>query len=95
MMSPIKLPKWLSKLPKHERAAARTRFLLRLSALYATEDGTVKALSTLIGYTPNSLGVASGRDAIPPNAAIKIEKAVGADILTRDQLNPDHFVIGG
>ena len=54
-MPSIPLPLWLSGRPD-PNGRARRRFLLRLAALFATEEGTIEAMSRRIELAPESLG---------------------------------------
>ena len=87
-------PAWLEDVPQEDRMCARTRFLLRLAALYASEGGGLGELSCLIGYeSKHSLSVIiSRRRTVSPEQAAAIETVVGREIVSREDLRPDVFL---
>lgn len=88
----VQLPAWLELVPLQRREHARTRFLLRIAALYATEDGTMTRLSALLGLHENTLTATAGsRERISPELARSIERALGEDLFPRELLNPKIF----
>lgn len=91
---PITLPKWLDDLPEAERPAARTKFLLKYCALYATENGSLQDLSEALGYSRRTiLQTSGGFEALNTNIALRIEKLLGREVITRELLLPEIFDI--
>jgi len=99
--SSLPSPHWLRLLPDgHDKRRAEIKFLLRLAALYATENGSITALSELCGREPthlydviyglNRTGAGAPRG-IPPLLAKAVEKAAGVDVITREMLAPEVF----
>ena len=76
-------PRWLTPPvagdnPKLDAGRARTRFLLRVAALHATEDGTLSALSELLGLARQTLpNYCSRGETLTLEMAMRIEKATG------------------
>lgn len=61
--------------PLTDQGRKRTRFLLRVAALHASEEGTLTELSALAGHGRNTLPSYAGRgDPITPETAAKIEE---------------------
>lgn len=91
----IKYPKWLKALPEAERSAARQRFLVRLAALYATEQGDLAHLATAVGRSKPTITVYSTREPtlkpIPWDVAIAMEEIAGSDVMLRNDIRPDIF----
>lgn len=91
---PIPLPAWLDTLPESARPAARTKFLLKACAIYATEEGKIQDFSAILGFHRNTLfGIASGANPMTANTAVAIEKLLGRSIVTREMLLPELFEI--
>lgn len=91
-VSPLPMPKWFSALPAAEREAARTRFLIRVAALYATRAGTMSALSVALRLHSHTMATfASGRTALSPALCAKIERLCGRHALPLHMLNPAVF----
>ena len=90
----LRMPTWLEGVPQEDRLCARTRFLLRLAALYASENGGLGELSCLIGYeSKHSLSVIiSRRRSVSPEQAAAIETVVGREVVAREDLRPDMFI---
>ncbi len=85
-MSSFPLPFWLAVRPDPNGLAKR-RFLLRLAALFATEEGTVEALSRRIDLAPESLGNWSRIDStkkVPERMANRIAAACGNVVEPKD-----------
>lgn len=83
---PVSLPPYLDEITDPaEQTEAKTRFLLRLAALYFSPSGQIKVLSDAIGYHENSLASVTS---ISPKLAVKLEEALGADLFPRELLNP-------
>jgi hypothetical protein len=56
MKKSIFLPQWLAEMPDGPaKTAAKNRFYIRLAGLYATENGTLADLASLIGVNYNTL----------------------------------------
>lgn len=92
---PYKLPTWVEKAPKEQRQQLAVRFRLMLAALYATEAGSLRQFSEMLGLNPSTLATyAGGRESIPPATCVKIEKLLGVDLFPRHLLNPEHFESG-
>ena len=73
-------PGWLDNVPANRRSAAYKRFLLRVSALYSSEDGHMTVLSEALGLTRTSLGTFACAKAwkdVSPRVAYGIEKMTG------------------
>lgn len=89
---PIALPQWLKDLPEAEIPAARSKFLLKACALYATEEGHLRGLSEALGYNPRTLfGISAGNEPMNHKVAIAIETLLGRDVITREILLPELF----
>ena len=89
----IRFPEWLEKVDEDRQAAEKTRFLLRLAALYVDSEGRLSELSKACGLADNTLATVSRRqDRLSPEIAVKIEEVVGRDILPRELFRPDLFV---
>lgn len=87
----IPLPRWLPSVPEERRGAARTRFLIRAAALYATEEGTMTALSDALGLHPHTMAtLAAGRSSLSPIMCPKIERLCGK-MFPKELLNPEVF----
>jgi hypothetical protein len=92
----IQMPAWLAAVEPADQPAERTRFLLRLAALYVDPQGRLSELSRLCGLADNTLATVSKRqDKISPEIAVAVETAVGRDILPRELLRPDLFSVQG
>lgn len=90
----IEMPGWLSRIDADKQAAEKTRFFLKLAALYVDPEGRLSELSKACGLAENTLATISRRDApLSPEIAIKIETAVGRAVMTREILRPDLFVV--
>lgn len=89
------LPHWLRDLPTgRETTRKRTRFLLRLAALYATEEGTLSALSTSCGRPEANLRTMAHHPSthkIQPELARTLEKVSRSALITREILAPEVF----
>jgi len=96
----ISTPAWIDSLPDAEQTSARRTFFLRLAALYATPDGTLRALSIAIGRNPNYLSAICQSERKPAPGlltdvkdVIAVENLVGRRIINREMLRPDLFVV--
>ncbi len=89
------LPRWIDSLSGPEKDAAAQRFYLRLAALHASESGTLRELSSVLGRSKNALTryVTDAPEPIPVELAIDLERLVGRETLPREALRPDIFVI--
>lgn len=85
-------PAWIAALPEEERAAAHSRFLLRLAALYHSPGGRVQTLSETLGFHPGSL---ASYDQISADLAMKLEKVLEQDGFHRSTFRPDLFTTEG
>lgn len=85
----IPLPHWLTDVRESDRDAERTRFFLRLAALYASKEGHMTQLSSMVGLAPSTLGQFASRPEIKvsPATAKSIEKVTGG-VVPRQELNP-------
>jgi hypothetical protein len=95
-MQNVRLPKWMDDLPEAEKKAAIQHFYIRLAALYATPQGLVTGLSTLVGRHANylsNLRVPSHGSLIRPREAVAIEKVCGRDLFPREMLCPEVFAL--
>lgn len=92
----VTLPDWFHNLPEEEQARMRAKLIMRVLAVVATPEGTIAALSSLLGLNRNSLNamIANGSldNGIPVNIVKSIEKALGTGVISRKVLNP--FVYG-
>ena len=76
-------PSWLTAPqcgddPRNDEGRRRTRFLLRVAALHASEEGTLSALSGLLGLARGTLPNYCARgDAVTPEMAFQIESLTG------------------
>jgi len=92
----LRYPAWLAELPKEEQEKARIRWLIRLYALYATEEGGLKKFAAHMGLSTNYLKTQTQHTfwrQLPPKTAIKIEETLGRDIAPRERLRPDLFTL--
>jgi hypothetical protein len=88
----IQCPAWLATLPESEQKVARRKFLLKVCAMYATPNGTMREFSSALGYNEGSLYTYFRGDAdIPPKLAIAIENLVGVELAPRELLLPEIF----
>ena len=88
----IRMPAWLEAVEDDRQLAERTRFLLRLAALYIDPEGRLSELSRRCGLAENTLATISKRqDRVSPEIAISVEKAVGREVMPRELLRPDLF----
>jgi len=88
MISDLPMPKWFDALPEIQKAQARVRFILRLAALYASEDGTLSELSGLLDFRRNSLGTMSkSKESLGLETILKIEALCGREKFRREWLN--------
>ena len=86
------LPAWIAALPEDEQPAARSRFLLRLAALYFSPTGRMQTLSEALGLHPGSL---ASYEQISAELAVKLEQQLECDGLTRSTFRPDLFAQQG
>lgn len=86
-------PAWITALPKEQREVARVRFYLNLAATFASEGGTLTALSKLIGLADTALNTARNRGRVSPETAIQIEQTLGRDNFPRELFNAI-FIVG-
>ncbi len=91
----VRLPQYMMTLGGKEFAFERQRFLIKLAALYASESGSLRQLTSIIGkgssgffkyvrYTPDP-------ELLPAELAVLIEKACGREIVPREELSPHIF----
>lgn len=96
---PSVLPKWFNEINPTESENEERVFLLRLAALYASPEGTLPFLSRCIGRNPNYLTTlctprrGQARGLVDHMDAIEIEKLVGREVMPRERLRPDIFLI--
>lgn len=88
-------PSWLDTIrDEDERERARLRFFVRLAAFYASPEGTLTRLSTLIGFNPRVLSTytcrGAGRRRVSARVARAIEKASGGAV-DKARLCPEAF----
>lgn len=90
------LPAWIERLPANVQGRARSKFLLKVAAVLATEEGSISVLSHRIGLHRNSLNamIAAGTldSGIPVNVIKAIEQTIGVGVIPRTLLN--HEVYG-
>jgi hypothetical protein len=89
-------PAWLKDLDAESREQARTRFLIRVYALYASEEGSVTEFARALDLTMNQIKTQVQRTywrRIPITTAIRIELALGREVAPRESLRPDVFLI--
>lgn len=90
------MPAWLEAVEPDRQPAEKTRFLLKIAALYVDPEGRLSELSRVCGLAENTLATVSKRqDKLSPEIAILVEKAVGREILPRELLRPDLFSVQG
>lgn len=91
----ITFPAWIEGLPKKDRARARVRFILRLAAILATQEGSISVLSQRIGMHKNTLNtmIAAGvmDNGVPVHIIKAIEKVIGVGVIPRSVLNPEVY----
>lgn len=89
------LPAWIERLPANVQGRARSKFLLKVAAVLATEEGSISVLSHRIGLHRNSLNamiVAGTLDSgIPVNVIKAIEQTIGVGVIPRTLLNPEVY----
>lgn len=84
------LPEWLSRVPADELYGERSRFLLRLAALFATPRMSLYGLSEVCGLHPQTIpNYAARRSLIPARVAIRLEKLLGRDRFPASFLAPE------
>jgi hypothetical protein len=89
------LPKFILDMPEGEaRDLAIQRFGMRLAALYASEEGTLAALAKELGISEGMIRHLTTSDRrISPELAISTEKLVSRNVVQRELLRPDYFLI--
>lgn len=89
------LPRFIQDMPEGEaREQATQRFVLRLAALYASVEGTSAELSQQLGISKAMMMyLLGGQKRISPELSIAIEKQVGREVVQRELLRADLFVI--
>jgi hypothetical protein len=89
-------PAWINGLNEDQRESAKTRFLIRVYALYASEEGTVSEFARVLGLGMNQIKTQTQPaywSPLPVETAIKIEFALGREVAPREALRPDVFLI--
>jgi DNA-binding transcriptional regulator YdaS (Cro superfamily) len=77
--------------PKNDAGRKRTRFLLRVAALHASEEGTLAALSERLGLASGTIATyASDGSALTPEMALLIEGLSGG-VCRACYFRPDVF----
>lgn len=90
----IPLPQWFDSLTVEEQERVRTKLIIKLAAIYASPEMTVQELSSLVGYSSNTLGqLSSSRQTISPSLCVKLEEACGRSYLPREVMNPHIFEV--
>jgi DNA-binding transcriptional regulator YdaS (Cro superfamily) len=90
----MKMPSYINDLPVEDQKAARMRFLLTIAAAYATTSCQLNALAVELGISSQTIyRVANGDSDLAPALAVAIEKIAGRDVLPREVLRPDLFVV--
>jgi len=84
----VPMPQWLDTIADEDQDAARSRFLLRLAALYHSPEGKLNTLSEAVGFSPNSLAQLY-RVSAP--LAVSLEELLGRDNFPRELFRPDLF----
>lgn len=91
----VTFPSWIGSLPVAIQGRAKARFLLRVAAILATEEGSISVLSHRIGMHRNSLNamISSGQmdHGIPVNVIKLIEQTIGIGVIPRVLMNPDVY----
>lgn len=96
---PTSLPPWITALDEQNREVQSRIFYIKFAALCASPSGTLPKLSLRLGRNPNFLAhvIAPGRKPAPAllsyEDAIRIETMLGRDILPREFLRPDIFLV--
>lgn len=89
------LPAWIERLPSSKQGRARSKFLLKVAAVLATEEGSISVLSHRIGLHRNSLNamITAGTldSGIPVNVIKAIEQTIGVGVIPRTLLNPEVY----
>lgn len=91
-----KLPQWVRNTCTAEHSdRARSRYILRIAATIATPEGSVRALSEMLGYHQNTLTtmLANGQfdDGLPVNMIKAIEEQIGRGVIPRQLMNPEVY----
>jgi hypothetical protein len=90
----IRYPAWLEKMEGVAQEQAKVRFLMRVYALYASEEGTVTEFAKVLNLTMTQIRTQTQSQfwrPLPVETAIRIENALGRDIAPRELLRPDVF----
>lgn len=87
---PFPMPRWLEEMEDGpEKDRARSRFLVRLAALYHTADGFPNQLSVSIGLHYHTLNGGMTRwTVVPASIAWKIQETLGKDLFPASAFNP-------
>ena len=94
-MTAIQPPKWLVKMDQRrfDTILLRNRFYIKACALHYSEDGKFEALAAALGIAYSTLPTMYSRErgTISAEMAVRIEKLMGADVITRQMLRPDLY----
>ena len=99
-MQRFQWPMWLTAPregddPGNDLGRARTRFLLRVAALHATQEGTLSALSSRLGLARGTIpNYAVMGATLTPDLATEIEKLTQG-VCSRHFFRPDVFTTTG
>jgi hypothetical protein len=92
---PIYTPDWFQRLSmrKLNDRLVRNKFLIRQAALLHSPDGQLNTLAEELNIAYPSLVRLYGRHGgeISPDMAIRLEHAVGKDVMPRRLFRPDYF----
>ena len=87
------MPAWHDSLRSADQGPSKTRILLSLAAVYATEAGTASGLADALGMKPSAILQARARGIVSPEMAIKLEELLGRAHFPRELFRPDLFLI--
>lgn len=85
----VPLPKWLETVDKTSYEHERVKSLLRLAAIHATREGSLRALGRLLNYHEQSfIHWAARPTGVPSRACLDIERICGRELFPRELINP-------
>lgn len=89
MRHEMRIPAWIdSKFAADEegRIRARLSFMLKITAVLVTGEGTLSELARYCGLNQTTLHLAVSRGYVSSEVAVRIEDAVGRNIITNAML---------
>lgn len=96
---PPNVPLWIRALPADEQELQTRIFYIKFAALCATPSGNLARLSSRLGRNSSYLSfiITPGRGPIralvTPEDCIKIETMLGREVMPRELLRPDVFLV--